>query len=402
MGLFDRWSQRGMPDIQYTDQEAVFLGSTYSGKQLTTTGSMRLVPVWAAVQFIAGSIGSLPLRVYRVQSDGQRVEAPDHRAAKLLARPNPIMSTDEFFETIASHLLLWGNAFILKNKNADGSLSELWPMPPSRIKVTRDNNGYPAYMVDGKDGPYGASTFLHIRGLSFDGMLGLSPVQYARQSLATYSAVEEHVGSFWKNNATPGGVLTHPSKLSADAAERLRAQWNSAHGGTKNASRTAILEEGMKFEPLSIPLEDAQMVATLELSTLQVARLFQIPAQMLQAKGGQDNLTYSTTETLGRQYVTYTLRRWLTRIEKSLLRDNDIFLSNGLGAQMTCSFDTTDLTRGDNTATVNNNIALLAAGVVTRDEVRADLGRSPYSPDVPDLVPDATPVDPLNDLGMPA
>jgi len=383
MGLFDRWSKRGMEDIQYTDAEEVFLGQTFAGESINPKTSLKLVPVWAAVQLVAGAVGSLPLRVYRTNADGSRVESPKHSTARLLANPNVAMAGDELIEVATSHLLLWGNAFLLKSRaQTGGPVSELWPIPPSLVKVDK-RDGIPIYYINGK-GPYTSSSVVHIRGLSFDGVVGLSPIQMARQGLGTFSAVEKYQGKFWKNNATPGGVLTHPSKLSADAAERLRAQWQSAHGGTNNASRTAILEEGMKFEALSIPLEDAQLVQQLEMSALNVARLFQIPAHMMQTNASGASLTYSTTEMEYQHFVRFTLRRWLSRIEKSLLRDADLFSTNGLGAQMSLQFDTSELTRGDMKTISDINLALYKEGVITRDEIRSEMGRGPI-----DLAPDA-------------
>lgn len=376
MGLFDRWTQRSAIQVEYVNDDSVYLGQTFANESVTPKTSVRLVPVWAAVQLIAGAVGSLPLRVYRTNPDGTTVESPNHRVAKLLANPNRNQAGDELIEQILTHVLLWGNAFVYKAK-AGNNVQELIPIAPNRVKVDRDKNGIPVYVIDGDKGPYSSANILHIRGLSFDGIVGLSPIQMARQSLGTYAAVEKYAGKFWANNATPGGVLTHPQRLSPEAAERLRAQWQASHGGTGNASRVAILEEGMKFEAMSLPLEDAQMIQQMELSTLNVARLFQIPAHMLQTNANGSSLTYTTTAMEYEHFVRFTLRRWLTRIEKSIARDADLLSNVGLGAQYAVRFDTTDLTRGDTKTIADINLALFKEGVVTRDEVRAELGRGP-------------------------
>jgi HK97 family phage portal protein len=386
LGLFDRWTARSAVPVEFVNDETLFLGSTYAGESVVPKTSVQLVPVWAAVQLVAGAVGSLPLRVYRTDSDGSRVETPSHRAAKLLANPNPYMAGDEFVEAMVTHLLLWGNAFVLKVKSSTGVV-ELWPLDPSRVKVTRSNEGYPLYVVDGKKGPYTASTILHIRGLSFDGLVGLSPIQMARQGLGTYAAAAKYQGRFWKNNATPGGVLTHPSRLSPDAAERLRAQWNAAHSGDR-ANSTAILEEGMSYHPLSLPLSDSKLLEAMDASVLDVARMFQIPSAMLQTSVAGHSMQYSSTEMEYQHFLRFTLRRWLSRIEKSLMRDPEIFSNVGLGAKFTAAFDASDLTRGDTKTIADINIALFKEGLVTRDEVRADLGRAPIdgAVDTPEVV----------------
>ena len=375
MGLFDRWTARSAVPVEFVNDDTLILGSTYSGENVSPKTSVQLVPVWAAVQLVAGAVGSLPLKVYRTDSDGSRVETPSHRAAKLLAFPNQYMAGDEMVEQIVLSLLLWGNAFVLKIKSSNGVV-ELWPLDPSRVKVTRSSEGYPLYVVDGKKGPYTQSTILHIRGLSFDGLVGLSPIQMARQGLGTYAAAAKYQGRFWKNNATPGGVLTHPSRLSPDAAERLRAQWNAAHRGDQ-ANSTAILEEGMSYQPLSLPLSDSKLLEAMDASVVDVARLFQVPSAMLQTSVAGQSMQYSSTEMEYQHFLRFTLRRWLSRIEKSLMRDADIFLNSGLGSKFTASFDATDLTRGDTKTIADINIALFKEGIVTRDEVRAELGRAP-------------------------
>jgi len=375
LGLFDRWTARSAVPVEFVNDDTLILGSTYSGENVSPKTSVQLVPVWAAVQLVAGAVGSLPLKVYRTDSDGSRVETPSHRAAKLLAFPNQYMAGDEMVEQIVLSLLLWGNAFVLKIKSSNGVV-ELWPLDPSRVKVTRSSEGYPLYVVDGKKGPYTQSTILHIRGLSFDGLVGLSPIQMARQGLGTYAAAAKYQGRFWKNNATPGGVLTHPSRLSPDAAERLRAQWNAAHRGDQ-ANSTAILEEGMSYQPLSLPLSDSKLLEAMDASVVDVARLFQVPSAMLQTSVAGQSMQYSSTEMEYQHFLRFTLRRWLSRIEKSLMRDADIFLNSGLGSKFTASFDATDLTRGDTKTIADINIALFKEGIVTRDEVRAELGRAP-------------------------
>jgi HK97 family phage portal protein len=392
LGLFDRWTARSAVPVEFVNDDTLILGSTYSGENVSPKTSVQLVPVWAAVQLVAGAVGSLPLKVYRTDSDGSRVETPSHRAAKLLAFPNQYMAGDEMVEQIVLSLLLWGNAFVLKIKSSNGVV-ELWPLDPSRVKVTRSSEGYPLYVVDGKKGPYTQSTILHIRGLSFDGLVGLSPIQMARQGLGTYAAAAKYQGRFWKNNATPGGVLTHPSRLSPDAAERLRAQWNAAHRGDQ-ANSTAILEEGMSYQPLSLPLSDSKLLEAMDASVVDVARLFQVPSAMLQTSVAGQSMQYSSTEMEYQHFLRFTLRRWLSRIEKSLMRDADIFLNSGLGAKFTASFDATDLTRGDTKTIADINIALFKEGIVTRDEVRAELGRAPI-----DVLVDAPVGEVVNPVG---
>lgn len=391
MGLFDRWTRRDQPVVELENEEAIYLEGSYSGERVDPKSSMRLIPVWACVQLISGSIGSLPLRVYRTDADGRKVETPKHSTAKLFASPNPCMGGDELIEHVTLSLNLWGNAFVYKNK-ANGTVNELWPLDPSRVRVTRSKDGFPLYVVDNDKGPFTSAEIIHFRGLSYDGLVGLSPIQQAYQGLGNYKAAERFQGRFWANNATPGGILKHPNRLSPEAAQRLRAQWGAAHSGN-NQSSTAILEEGMEYQPLSLPIADSRLLETISAGVLDCCRVWQVPASMLQTSIAGKSMTYSTTEHEYSHYTRFTLRRWMSRIEKTLQRDADLFSMNGLGAQMSVSFDTSDLTRGDNKTIADISIALFKEGLISRDEARVDLGRGPFDnvaqPDIPPALPAA-------------
>jgi len=404
VGLFDRWNQRDTSGIPISDpavndmlRDSIMLESTYTGSTVTVEKSLRLVPVFSAVNLIASAVGSLPCKVYRTLPDGGKELAPQHRASRLLTvQPNPLMSGDEFFESLTAGLLLYGNGFALKEfDDTNQNLINLWPIAPSRVRVGRDpQSGFPQYYVDGR-GPFTNETIIHFRGLSFDGLVGFSPIQQARQTLGIHSALEEYSGRFWQNSARPSGVLKHPNRLTAEAAERLRAQWNSSHGGLGNSAKVAILEEGMEFSAMSLPAEDAQLVETLHLGDIRIAQLFRVPPRMLMADI-KDSFTYSSAEWEAIDFVKWSLRRWLVRIENALLRDNDVFRSMGLGANYFCKFDTSQITRGDRRGQAETDVLLLQNGILTVDEVRANLDMNP----VGDPTTEVPPVDPSTQSGV--
>jgi HK97 family phage portal protein len=298
---------------------------TYTGRSVSVRSALELVPVYSAVSLLAGSIGSLPLIVYRKLTDG-RERAENHWMWPLLhQQPNDRMAADELWELVGAHLLLWGNAFLWKEKNAaGGTISALYPIEPSRVAVGLDEQGS-YFVLDGEQTPLRGDQILHIRGLGVDGLVGLSPIQQARQMLSGGMAIEEFTGRFWANSAAPSGILKHPNQLSKEAADRLRIDWKNRVGGLRNAGDIAVLEEGLDWQSVSMPLEDAQFIETNRFNDLRVAQLFRIPPYMLGASSG-DSLTYSNTEMQGIDFVRWSLRRWLVRIENSLLRDPSMFL----------------------------------------------------------------------------
>jgi HK97 family phage portal protein len=306
--------------------EALTGGRTSSSKAVSIDGSMKLVPIYSGVSLLAGSIGSLPLMVYR-RVEGGREKATSHRTWRLIHdQPNPEMAADELWEMIAAHLLLWGNGFLAKVRNNLGVVSELWPLRPNRVQVGKDPAGNRFFILDGNlDKRYTEEDILHIRGLGTDGLVGLSPIQQAREMLGASMALEEFTGRFWANSANPGGTLEHPQKLSEDAQARLRKQWKQIYGGPKNAGEVMVLEEGMSWSAVGMPLKDAQFIETAQWGNLQVALLLRLPPGMLGAKTG-DSMTYSNTESEGIDFVRWSLRRWLVRIENAVLRDPSIFV----------------------------------------------------------------------------
>jgi HK97 family phage portal protein len=234
------------------------------------------------VSLLAGAIGSLPLMVYRRLETG-RERATNHWMWSLLHdQPNPAMAADEMWELVAAHLLLWGNAFLLKIADPIYPVGELWPIRPDRIQVgVQDGERF--WMLDGKD-RLSARDVLHIRGLGTDGVVGLSPIQQARQMLASGMEMEEFTGRFWGGSAMPSGVLTHPNTFKNPvAARRIKEDFLAATTGTRRGS-LVVLEEGMKFDQVGLPMADAQFIETAKFNLTQVALLFRVPPKMLAAR----------------------------------------------------------------------------------------------------------------------
>ena len=363
-----------------------FLGGgseTYAGKSVTPMSALSLVPVFSAVTLLAGAVGSTPLLVYRRLDGDGRERAYTHRTWKLLhEQPNEFMAADEFWEIVTAHVLLWGNAFVVKGRGPNGLVNELIPLRPDRTFVMDDKNGRPVYVYldkQGREVKGGADEVLHFRGLGVDGKVGLSPIQLARQTLGNQLAQTEFQGRFWSNNARPGGVLKHPNELSTKAQKRLRATWDTLQGGLANAGKTAILEEGMEWQALGLPLADAQFIEQARFGRSDVALLFRVPARMLLADAG-GSMTYSNVESDSLDFVKWSLRRWLKRHEGTLKRDPDLFLQ---GARFYPEFLLDDLLRADSEtrSRVYQRALNPTTGWLDVDEVRAMENRNPLTPE---------------------
>ena len=365
--VLDGFSRRSAPTLANPSPsliESLTDGRTVTGRVVSVQGSLSLVPVFSAVSLIASSVGSLPLVVYRRGEDGSRERAADHRAWKFLHdNLNDEQAADDGWETITAHLLLWGNAFAYKLRNNGLDLVDgLLPIDPKRVQVTRTSDGVKRFVIDGKlDRPFDEDSILHFRGLSTDGLVGLSPIREARNVLGIAAAQEEFQGQFLDGGGKPGVILRHPNRLSDEAARRLERSFDATTPGSAK-----LLEENMTAEKWTMPLEDAQFLESMQFSDLRIAQLFNLPPHFLGAKTG-DSLTYATTEGRGIDFVTYTLRRWLVRIEKALRRDSGVFVQ---GDRYFAEFLTDALMRADIETRFDAYKTAIEGGWMLPEEVR--------------------------------
>lgn len=290
-------------------------GVNDAGANVTPRTALTSMPVFAAIRLLAESVAMLPWHVYERTTNGKN-RANNHPLDGILNRiANPEMSAFTLRETMMVHVLLWGNAYAEIEMNNRSDVRALWPLHPANVKVGRDENGNLIYAYQDRRQSVilPASRIFHVHGLSSDGIVGYSPIQLARGAIGLGMATEKFGAQFFANGARPGGVLEHPSKLTTQAYDRLKASFEERHQGLDNAQRLSILEEGMKYSPVSIPPEDAQFLQTRKYQVSEIARLYRVPAHMI---GDLDRATFSNIEQMSIEFVTYSLVPWLTRWEQ--------------------------------------------------------------------------------------
>lgn len=293
--------------------------STKAGVSITPDGAMTASTVFACVRVLAEDVAKLPLILYRRLPGGGKERASDHRVAKLLTAPNGWQTGFEFREMLQGHLALRGNAFAYITR-ANGEPRELLPIHPDRVSVSQGKDWAVSYTVrdaSGREEPVRPENLLHLRGLSSDGLTGLSVVSLARESIGLSLATEEHGARLFSNGAKPGGVLSHPQKLSDPAAKRLKESWNAVHGGGANAHQTAVLEEGMTWTQVGMTSEDSQFLQTRKFQAEEIARWYRMPPHKV---GILERSTHSNIEHQAIEYVTDTLLPWLRRWEQAVSR----------------------------------------------------------------------------------
>ena len=284
---------------------------------------MRLSAFWACVQLISDSVAGMPLKVYRRMDDGGKREAPWHSLYYLLHdRPNEWQTAMEWRQQMTVHLLLRGNAYARIYRDVARNITGLETLHPDA--VTEPKNPDQPFSVRTDSGkpieiPWG-DVFV-LRGMQLGSSVrGASVLEYARESLGIGLATEEYAGRVFSNDGRPRGVLEHPGKLSQDAATRLKESWQESYAGLGNAHKVAVLQEGLKFNAISVSPDDAQMLASREWTAEQVCMWLRVPPHMV-------GLTSKATswgsgiEQLGIGFVQHTLLPHIRRWEQAIGRD---------------------------------------------------------------------------------
>jgi HK97 family phage portal protein len=340
-----------------------------SGKYVTPQNAMQIATVYACVRVIAETIGTLPVHVYQRIPRGREL-VTNHPAAKLLDQgPNDEMSPVDLFETLTGHVLLWGNAFAEVNRSpVDGSLREIWPLRPDRTTLVRNSRNALVYQsIDDSGQPTRrrSDRILHIRGLSFDGLIGYAPVTLARETLGMAAATADYGARFFANDSRPGGVLQMDGQLSPDAIDRLRASWESAHSTLYgNAHKVAVLENGLTWQAIGMPNDDAQWLETRKYTRSEIAGLFRVPAHVI---NDLDKATFSNVEQLGQEFATLCIAPWAVRIEKAL---NKTLFTEGERGNLFVRFNLGGLVRGDIMSRYQAYASARQNGWMTANEIR--------------------------------
>ena len=350
-----------------------FMGGSTAGKHVNERSAMQMTAVYSCVRILAEAVAGLPLHLYKYTEEGGKEKAVDHPLYLLLHdEPNPEMSSFVFRETLMTHLLLWGNAYAQIIRNGKNEVVALYPLMPNKMSVDRDERGqlYYTYQRSNEEAPTmkGSSVILkpsevlHIPGLGFDGLVGYSPIAMAKNAIGMAIACEEYGAKFFANGAQPGGVLEHPGTIKDP--QRVRESWQSTFGGSGNANRIAVLEEGMKYTPIAISPEQAQFLETRKFQINEIARIFRVPPHMV---GDLEKSSFSNIEQQSLEFVKYTLDPWVIRWEQSIMRS---LLTPEEKKTLYVKFNLEGLLRGDYQSRMNGYAIGRQNGWMSANDIR--------------------------------
>jgi len=348
------------------------LSSTKTGVLITPETALQTSAVFACVRVLSETIASLPLQIYQKKGEKKSVAENHYLYPILHDSPNPWQTKFEFFEMLTGHTALRGNAYAYKVKDGLGRIKGFVPLSPARMEVDAAGD-FDApiitykYRSDGLQQPedFDADEIWHLKGLSSDGFVGLSPMAMARESIGLAQAAEEHGGLFFKNGAQPSLVASTPGKLTEIARKNISDSLQSATTGS-NKHKLILLEQGLDAKSVGLGNRDSQFLETRQFQVQEIARIFRVPCILI---GHPDNAsTYASAEQFMLSFVTHTIRPWVTRIEQSL---NKYILSEAdRKAGYFCEFKLDALLRGDTTSRYNAYGSALANMWMTRNEVR--------------------------------
>lgn len=341
------------------------------GESVTDTSVLSLSAAWACLNLLVGTVGSLPLMVYRDKASGGREVAKDHPLYRLLHEsPNAEQTTLDFLEQLCLSLELRGNAYAEIDRVGE-KIVALTPIQPDVMTVRRRPDGDIEYRWRGQDGRYqigSAREILHIRGFGGDPLGGISTLSHARKAFGLAASVNRAALRTFVNGLRPSGILSFDKVLSPEKRAELEALLVEKFAGAMNAGRPMLLEAGGKWEQLTFKPDEAQMLESRGFSVEEIARIFGVPPHMIGHTAGNTKLGSSIAD-MTEGFSKFALRRRLRRIELALMKQ--LLTAADVAAGIIIEFNLEGLLRGASEARARFYQAMLSAGVMTINEVRA-------------------------------
>lgn len=368
MGIFNRFFGSKNNDIVTSKDLANYLGAWYdadSGVQITPSNSMQITTVYQCVKVLAESIGMLPLSIF-IEEGSQRKKDTKHALHRLFkVGPNDYMTAQEWKELVIAHLCLRGNHYSYVNRVA-GKIVEILPLAPGAVSPKLGDDYTVSYDITFKNGTTGnvsAAEILHIKTVSTDGVIGLSPISQNVNALGLAKATEKHGSSLFKNGAKPFGGLKTNGTLKDDQYNRLKSSLEN-YQGADNGFKPLILEGGLEWVQVAITPEDAQYLETRKFQRSEICGIYRVPPHMI---GDLERATFSNIEHQGLEFVTHTLMPYLTRIENRILFT---LFTRSEQVNRYAKFNVNALLRGDMKARAEFYTKMVQNGAMSPNEIR--------------------------------
>lgn len=375
--IFDKFRTRGVNDPWHWLSRIVPQSS--SGANVTADTALQVSAVYACVKVIAEAIASLPLMVYRRDGDN-KVVASDYPLYSLLHdAPNSYQTSFDFREMMISHLNLRGNHYARKITTGGGELKALIPMNPARMEISTEDSGifYTYTYEDGSQEKFPASKIWHVKnmaiscsynGNALEGIIGLSPISVARESIGLAMAANEYGARYFANNASVGMALKFPAGVRlGDNAKAFLKESLEKYGQLENKFKSIILEDGGDLNQIGMSNEDSQFLESRQFQIEEIARIFRVPAPLI-GHPTDNTMAYASAEQLFLSFATYTIRPWVVRLEQSI---NRYLIPERDRGKYFAEFNMSALLRGDTKSRYDAYAVARQWGWMNVDEIRA-------------------------------
>ena len=365
------FSRKEKPEQRAINYSTAFGAST----AVTPSSALTFSAVWAAMRLLSESVSTLPVGVFKQDSNGNRIEQNNDLSYLLKYQPNTYQNKITFIEKIMMDLLSNGNSFVKIDRNSLGKPIELLPLNYDGVDVYfKDNKLF--YSSDQTEGTLGSEDVLHFKLISNvnnsnsmnstqQGILGMSPITQCRNAIGWAQDVEEYSRTFFKSGAKLSGVLKTDRQLSEQAIDRLRHSFNNNYSSLSGSNQTAVLEEGLEFQPITIPPDQAQFLQSREFSIAEVARIFNVPPHLLK---DLTKSSFNNIEMQSQEFVIYSLMPYLNKIEMEM--NTKLFRRSSVGTEY-IKFNTNALLRGNIKDRSDYYKTAITNGWMSVNEVRA-------------------------------
>jgi HK97 family phage portal protein len=352
---------------------------TDAAELVNTATALQLSTVFCCVKILAESVSSLPLQLFSKTTTGKVLDTAHPLSYLLGQEPNPEMDTVAWLECQMTHLVLTGNCYSQIQRDADSNPIGLWPLLPRLTQPYRLSTGELVYKTEdgGVTRFLKAKDVLHVKTFAYDGLLGISPILECKRLLGGQIAAEKMGSRLFANNATPSGILTVQQKVKPEDKTKMRSDWESLQTGG-NQHRVAVLEQGTTFTPMSITNQEAQFLETRQMQRADIGAIYRISSHML---GSEVRQTDANVESMNLQFVTSTLRPYLSKFESEIAR-KILPRQPGRNSELSVAFNVAEMLRGDSAAKAVWATAGRTGGWLTGNDIRRSEGLNEAGPEL--------------------
>jgi len=350
-----------------TISDLIINNETQSKESVTSITAMQYAAVYACIKIISETIASLPIQILEKNNDKIKVRTNGNELYLINKRPNNLMSKFVFVETMVLHMLTTGNGYarIIRNKGDEPVRLDI--LNPNKVTAEiNESNQKLYYKIEGLKNRVSSINILHFCGMSLDGINGMSPIEYHKETIGTGLASKKFEGGMYGNGAMMSGIITMPGTLTDKARERLAKSWKKAYSGSGNSGKTAILEGGVDYKAITMKPADAEFLQISKANIREIARIYRVPLHLLQ---DIERSTHSNIEAQGIDFVQHTIRPNLKRLEAEydfkLLKESEKKEGN-----VYVKFNIEALLRGDIKTRAMKYRALFNTGALSPNDIR--------------------------------